>query len=69
MASDLLDVEILEDGTIKVSTGRVSAANHMNAEAFLREIGRLCGGKVERKQTEGFLGHSHSHGHGFHVHN
>jgi hypothetical protein len=68
---DKLEVEILDDGTLKITSGRVSMANHMNAEAFLREMGRMCGGRVERKQRKGVMAQAHSHDHGttFHSHN
>jgi hypothetical protein len=68
---DKLEVEILDDGTLKITSGKVSMQNHMNAEAFLRDMGRMCGGKVERKQRKGVTAHSHSHDHGntFHTHN
>lgn len=56
---DKIEIEILEDGTIKVSTDKVSMPNHANAEAFLREMARLAGGPVERTRK----GHSHAHTH------
>jgi hypothetical protein len=65
--ADTMDVEILEDGTLKITTGKVSMANHMNAEAFLRQVATLCGGKTERKQKEAHQGHHH--GNMYHVHN
>ena len=58
---DHITIEILADGTIKTSTDKVSMPNHSNAEAFLREIGKLAGGKVERKAKHG---HSSTHSHG-----
>jgi hypothetical protein len=55
---DTIQIEILPNGTIKTSTDRVSMPNHANAEQFLREIGRLAGGAVDRKRK---VGHVHTH--------
>lgn len=57
--ADIIKVTVLEDGTIKTETDAVSMPNHQNAEAFLRDVGKLAGGLVERKQKHG---HTHTHG-------
>jgi len=54
---DKLNVTILDDGSVKVETDAVSAANHRNAEQFLLELARACGGKTERRQRQG---HTHT---------
>ena len=64
---DTMKITVLPDGSLKVETDKVSAANHMSAEGFLREAGKLMGGKQERKRKIGST-HSHSHEHGGHVH-
>lgn len=61
--NDAIDYEILDDGTIRSSTGRVSNANHANAEEFFLFVEKLTGGKVERNQKKGTHGHHHHHGH------
>lgn len=69
--SDTIKIEVLEDGTIKTTTDKVSMPNHANAEAFLREVARLAGGKTERKARHGHIGghvHEHEHGGEFHSH-
>ncbi len=53
---DTMNIEVLEDGTLKITTDRISPANHMTAEAFLRNIATACGGKQERKHKHGVLG-------------
>lgn len=69
---DQMTIEVLPDGTIKTETGKVSAANHSNAEAFIREIARLAGGQVRRAMRLGVNlssafnahthdGHTHTH--------
>lgn len=66
---DTIKIEILGDGTIKVETDQVSPANHVNAEAFLREMARLAGGVTDIKAKHGHLhGHVHKHGTEYHTH-
>lgn len=57
---DILDVEILEDGTVKITTSKVSAANHMAADQMLTYLARLTGGETTvTKRTKSV--HSHAH--------
>jgi hypothetical protein len=65
---DSVKITILEDGTIKMETDKVSMPNHMNAEAFLRDISKLAGGEITRKGKRGAIEHSHGHGQDFHEH-
>jgi hypothetical protein len=61
--SDVLNITILSDGTIKSETvGHVSAPNHQSAEAFLKEVSRLAGGEVTRQKRGHTHGHQHQHG-------
>ena len=53
--ADQIKITILEDGTLKVETGKISGPNHLGAEQFLREMSRLCGGTVEIKARKGKL--------------
>ena len=53
---DTLQITILDDGTIKIDSGTISAANHMTAEAFLRNIATVGGATQERKHKHGILG-------------
>ena len=58
---DSIQIEILPDGTVKVTTDGVSAPNHLSAEQFLRAMSRMLGGdvnKVKRPQV-----HQHTHHH------
>ena len=59
---DKISIEVLEDGTIKTTTDQVSMPNHQNAENFLREMGRLCGGIVKRIRRQD-VQHTHVHTH------
>lgn len=65
---DRIQVEILEDGTIKTETDSVSAANHLTAENFLAAMFSMAGGKSELRfkrgvpvQEAGHHNHHHSH--------
>lgn len=59
---DIINIEILEDGTVKTSTGKVSMANHSNAESALRILQQTLGGKTDDRR----IGHSHGHHHHHH---
>jgi hypothetical protein len=58
---DVLDLEILPDGTIRVTTPKISAANHKSADEFLALLAKECGGPVTR--TKRAYGHVHQHDH------
>ena len=52
---DNINIEILADGSIKVTSDKISAGNHRNADELLKLMGSLMGGEVvEEKQR-----HSH----------
>ena len=65
MQIDKLSIEILADGTIKTTSDEVSAANHDNAEQFLRAMARLAGGETTREARKDLKRHPH-HTHGAH---
>ena len=54
-----MNITILPDGTIKVETDKISQANHMTAEAFMRNIATAAGGHQERKHKHGIIGAAH----------
>jgi len=60
---DKLEIEILEDGTIKTSTGAVGSVNHQNAEAFMAFLAKMTGGASKRtaRGAHAHLLHDHSH--------
>lgn len=64
--ADKIKITILEDGTIKVETDKISGANHVNAEGFLREMFKMAGGAVSRKLKHAkshLFGQQHDHDH------
>jgi hypothetical protein len=50
MNLDEIEIEIMEDGRIKILTDKVSMPNHTNADKFIKDIGRLLGGEVVRQK-------------------
>ena len=66
---DAIEIEILEDGTIKITTDPISGPNHVNAEAFLREMARMAGGETTRtRRSDKTHTHGHGHSHDDHTH-
>lgn len=64
MNNDIIEIEIIEaDGSLKATTDKISQANHMNADAFLREMGRAMGGATTRAHRKDAHGHTHAHEH------
>ena len=57
---DKFTVEVLADGSLKIETDKVSAANHINAEKFLSELFRVMGGDAEIKHKHGKQIHAHT---------
>lgn len=45
---DQITVKILQDGTLKITTDKISPPNHVNAEKLLNDIAKELGGKQER---------------------
>jgi len=64
-STDKLEIKILDSGTVRVSAGKISAANHASAEMFLNCIQAAMGGPVTVKQKSGTVAHSHG---GLHTH-
>ena len=58
--ADMIEVEILDDGSVKVVTGRISGPNHGSAEMLLRELSTAMGGAVDSRRR---AGHTHHHHH------
>jgi hypothetical protein len=65
---DSVKITILEDGTIRTETSKVSGPNHQSAEAFLRDVSKLAGGEVTRTRKGGATAHAHTHEGEFHEH-
>jgi hypothetical protein len=66
MPQDKITVTILDDGTIKTETDKVSMPNHANAAGFLRRMFELAGGALTSASKKGrpqqaTHGTTHSH--------
>ncbi len=59
---DEIEIEILDDGTIKSSNDMISGANHASADKFVADLARKMGGETVVKK-KGKTGHAHSHNH------
>jgi len=69
--SDIMNIEILADGTIKIDSGTIAPQNHMSAEAFLRNVASVSGSVQRRKHKQGIVGavvHKAQHVFGGHHH-
>jgi len=65
---DVIQAEILPDGSLRITTDPISPANHVQAEALLNAIKEACGGESTHTHKHGKFGHTHSHGHSHHTH-
>jgi hypothetical protein len=50
MSEDVFFVEITEDGIIKSTTPKISAANHSSANEFFKVLSRMTGGESSSKK-------------------
>ena len=55
--ADKMVIEILEDGTISISTEGISGQNHVSADKFINEIESAAGGGRETVKKRAV--HSH----------
>ena len=55
---DQIEIEILEDGTLKVVTPSIGAANHRNADELMSILAEYMGGDVQEEKLA--KGHAHT---------
>jgi uncharacterized protein (DUF39 family) len=64
---DIINFEILEDGTITMKTSEISDGNHMSADKLLEDMIELAGGHVIKTINVGeevkVKAHHHHHTH------
>lgn len=64
MAQDKIAfIEVLADGTIKITTEKIGAVNHAKADSALDLISKLAGGPTKRTRR-GTADHQHHAHHG-----
>jgi len=64
---DRIPIEVLEDGTISITTDAISGQNHQSADEFLKDLAKVAGGTVQikdRPQKASHHHHNHGHQHG-----
>lgn len=49
---DFIDIEILEDGTLSVTTGDISETNHISADELILDLEKNLGGERKTKKRE-----------------
>lgn len=57
--ADNIDIEILEDGTVSVTTDAVSGANHHAADKLMEALEDLLGGPVDIEKRKEGVSHAH----------
>ena len=57
--ADAIKITVLEDGTLKMETDKISAGNHLSAERLITALIQAQGGASKRERR----GHMHAHGH------
>ena len=63
MQEDILEIEILADGSIKLTTDQISPANHLSADQFLKFISEMAGGEVIKAKNRHAHTYHHAHEH------
>lgn len=58
---DVIEIEVLADGTIKSTTDPISTENHATATGFFKLIRELSGGDVDVQKRS--VHHQHHHVH------
>ena len=68
MKLDIIQWEILKDGTISLKTPGISGENHVSADELLKSLADCMGGEVTREKLNPSYRPPHQHGQGHHVH-
>jgi hypothetical protein len=56
---DKIEIEILKDGTIKLSTDKISMPNHGGAEMLIHELVKEAGGSTTKIRKTNTTYHEH----------
>jgi len=65
--TDTIKWEILEDGTVSITTDGISGTNHVSADELLESLGDMLGGDVKIEERKGHI-HKHRGHHEGYVH-
>ena len=58
-----MELTILDDGTISITTGNMAGEHHASADEFIKLVHQLAGGARETKSTREHHHHRHTHQH------
>lgn len=58
---DRMRIEVLDDGSFKITSDEISGPNHVTAENLLGFIARAAGGEVTRTARTDAKHHHHHH--------
>jgi len=61
MATDRMEVRILDDGTVVIETDKISGPNHIIAEKALDFLAKEMGGETKRERRPNAHTHEHTH--------
>lgn len=61
-----MKIEVLPDGRIKITTGKLQGEHHVSAEQFVRGVGEMMGD--DSPEVISMKGHGEHHHHGGHHH-
>ena len=56
MGNDEIEIEILPDGTLKITTDKISQANHRNADELMEFLAQKMGGPAEKQKKMPAIG-------------
>jgi hypothetical protein len=56
---DILNLSILEDGTVTVKTSEISDGNHLSADKLLENLETMLGGQVIKRENPERRSHVH----------
>ena len=60
---DIIVMEILGDGVLKVETDTISGSNHLSAERLVKGLSEALGSQPVTTRKRGKVGHVHNHTH------
>lgn len=63
MHEDVVTFRILEDGTIRTTTGHLAGANHTSADQLLNTVQKLAGGETKIARHGDHHHHQKTHVH------
>jgi hypothetical protein len=58
---DIINIKILDDGTIEMKTSEISIGNHISADQLVAEMEKMMGGLVDIKPNKEAGVHNHNH--------